>query len=386
MSGAIFWICALLVLYTHAGYPLLLLVWSRLFPRRVRKGPLVPEPTVSVVIAARNEERTIGERIENLLSQDYSPGLVEIIVVSDGSTDDTNSIVERYALHTANPASEAPASARVKLITHAQNHGKPTALNAGLAEATGEIIVFTDARQRFEENAIRELVMNFSDPAVGAVSGRLEFREDTDSKILVEMGIYWNLERWIRRTESRVHSVVGATGAIYAVRRDLVRPIPPETILDDVLIPMRVIIEGKRTVYDWHAVAHDVPSKDLAEEQRRKVRTLVGNYQLFSLMPELLSPRRNPVFLQFVSHKLLRLFVPFFLAAFMLAALAAGAWHRAVFALVALLLVLPLLEPWIGRVPALRRLAAISRTFVSLNWFAVLAFARLIRPGKEKIW
>jgi poly-beta-1,6-N-acetyl-D-glucosamine synthase len=386
MSGAIFWICALVVLYTHAGYPLLLLVWARLFPRRVRKGPLVPEPTVSVIVAARNEERTIGERIENLLSQDYPQELVEIMIVSDGSTDDTNTIVERYALHAARAGTDAEAPPRVKLITHEANHGKPTALNAGLAEATGEIVVFTDARQRFEENAIRELVMNFSDPGVGAVSGRLEFREDTDSKILVEMGIYWNLERWIRRTESRIHSVVGATGAIYAVRRDLVRPIPPETILDDVLIPMRVVMEGKRTVYDWHAVAHDIPSKDLSAEKRRKIRTLVGNYQLFSLMPELLSPRRNPVFLQFVTHKLLRLFVPFFFIAFMLAAVFAGTWHRTVFAVTLLLLVLPLLEPWIGRVPALRRLAAISRTFVSLNWFAVLAFVRYIRPGKEKIW
>jgi cellulose synthase/poly-beta-1,6-N-acetylglucosamine synthase-like glycosyltransferase len=163
----LFWFSALFILYTYAGYPLLLFVWSRLFPRKVRKAPLSPEPRVSVVIAARDEEWHMGSRIENLREQDYPPGNLEIIIVSDGSTDGTNRIVRRFARQ------KDRILPRVRLVELKRSKGKSHAINRGVETAKGEFIVFSDARQRFEPNVIRELVANFNDPHVGCVSGEL---------------------------------------------------------------------------------------------------------------------------------------------------------------------------------------------------------------------
>jgi len=384
---AVFWISALFILYTYAGYPLLIFIWSKVFPRRVARRDLEPAPLVSIVIAARNEEDEIRGRILNLFEQEWPEDKLEIIVVSDGSKDATNEIVTRLALED-DVALEGGAlgKPRLRLIAHDVNRGKPAALNAGLSEASGEFVVFTDARQRFEPDAVRRLVSNFADPSVGAVSGELLFREDSETDIKAEMGLYWNYEKWIRRTESAVHSAAGATGAIYAARRALVTPIPEETILDDVLIPMRCVMKGMRTVFDTRALAWDRVSRNLAAEKRRKVRTLLGNYQLVRLAPSLLDPRRNPIFLQFVSHKLFRLLVPFFFVLMMLSALLSGGAYTALFLVILAGMALPLLEGVLGGVPGFRALAALSRTFVSLNWFALLAFLLFIRPGERRIW
>lgn len=382
-AKAVFWISIIYIAYTYAGYPLLLHILARFFPRRVDRRPPGVWPMVSVVIAARDEEAVIGERLENLLAQDYPPGRMEIIVISDGSSDGTDGIASGYARRSGDGA-EAP---RVIHISHAANRGKPAALNAGLERSSGEIIVFADARQRFERDAVMRLVEDFSDPSVGAVSGELSFREDSDTTIRAEMGLYWDLEKWIRRTESRLHSAAGATGAIYAVRRTLVPPIPENVILDDVLVPMRCVLAGHRNVFETRAVAWDTVSRDLGQEKRRKVRTLLGNYQLVQLMPDLLSPGRNPIFFQFVSHKMLRLFVPlFFIAAMVSSLLTLETGYRAFFVLTSIVLLTPLFADRLPKAPFLHRVAAISKTFTSLNFFAFLAFLKFIRPGDEKIW
>jgi cellulose synthase/poly-beta-1,6-N-acetylglucosamine synthase-like glycosyltransferase len=296
MIVVLFWISALLIAYTYLGYPIWLYIQKKISVKSVCKDNY--EPTVTIVIAARNEEHNIRDRIENLLQQNYPADKLQIIVVSDGSTD-----------HTVKTVQGIPDN-RVQVIPLSVNQGKAVALNTGVAAAQGDIILFTDARQQFQPQVIKELVANFADATIGCVSGELLFLKDVSSSIQAEIGAYWKYEKWIRKAESATGSVVGATGAIYAIRRSLYQPLPQGTILDDVLTPMRVVMQGYRTVFDGSAVAFDVVSKDVAQEWKRKVRTLAGNWQLISLQPSLLLPFSNPCWLRFVSHKLLRLIVP----------------------------------------------------------------------------
>jgi biofilm PGA synthesis N-glycosyltransferase PgaC len=311
----LFWASVLVVAYVYAGYPLLLALWSAVAARPVRRsthdGPR-EWPAVSVVVAAHNEGARLPARVSNLLAQGY-PGPLEIIVVSDGSTDGTSAALAHVA-------------DRIRLI-ELPRAGKAVALNAGVEAARGDILVFADARQRFAADAIRQLVSSFEDPEVGGATGELvldwETRTDhTDSTVGDGVGLYWRYEKWLRRHESRIRSTLGATGAIYALRRTLWEPLPPATLLDDVLAPMRAALAGKRIVFEERARAYDRVASNGAVESRRKTRTLAGNYQILALEPRLLLPFVNPVWLQYASHKIGRLLVPWAL----LAALVTSVW------------------------------------------------------------
>jgi poly-beta-1,6-N-acetyl-D-glucosamine synthase len=299
----LFLVSALVIGYVYAGYPALLALWARVAGRPARKrtpGDPRPWPSVSIVVAARNEAARLPGRIANLLELSYD-GPREVVVVSDGSTDGTEEVLRPFGPWVR--VIEIPAG------------GKPRALNAGVAAATGEILVFADARQRFARNALRELAANFADEEVGGVTGELvldceETTFDGSSTIADGVGAYWKYEKWLRRNEARIRSTLGATGAIYALRRELWQPLPAETLLDDVLAPMRAVLAGYRVVFDDSARAFDWTPPDAATEARRKRRTLAGNYQILALEPRLLLPFVNPVWLQYISHKLGRLIVP----------------------------------------------------------------------------
>lgn len=306
----LFWLSTAFILYTYLGYPLLMWLRSRFAGKVIRKQPIIP--FVSVVMSALNEEGRIGARLDNLLAQQYPAGQLEILVVSDGSTDNTCEIVRSYS------------GRNVRLLELPDKRGKALAVNLGVSEARGEIIIFADARQRFELNVISQLVNNFSDASVGCVSGELMFLENSDSSIQVEMGAYWKYEKRIRKMESRSGSVVGATGAIYAVRRDLYIPLPEGTLLDDVLTPLNVVMQGYRCIFDGSAVAYDAVSKDTSQEWTRKVRTLAGNWQLLTLRPGLALPILNPLWCRFMSHKIFRLLVPFALIAMLVSGALVG--------------------------------------------------------------
>lgn len=292
----IFWLCLAIIGYTYIGYPLLLWLLARVSPLDVAAAPITPD--ITVVIAAMNEGKNIGDRLENILAQEYPPERLEIIVVSDGSTDHTDEIVNSFK------------DRHVTLLKLAARQGKAVALNEGINSARGEIIVFTDARQSFAPGAILQLAANFADASVGCVSGELMFF-DNSSGIQAEMGGYWRFEKWIRNNESRTGSVVGATGSIYAIRKALYQPLPSGTILDDVLTPLNIVMQGYRCIFDGGAVAYDIISETVNQEWRRKVRTLAGNWQLLTLRPVLLVPSLNPILWRLISHKLLRLIVPF---------------------------------------------------------------------------
>lgn len=308
----IFWLSSASVAYVYVGYPLLLKIWSRLRPNAIQPVGTEDLPPISIVIAARNEANALGARIENLLSLEY-PADCQIIVVSDGSTDETAIVLADY-------------QGQVESVLVPAG-GKARALNAGMARARHDIVVFADARQVFAPGALQELVAPFRDPRVGVVSGELLFlSSDSGSTIAEGLGLYWTYEKSIRRDESAIHSTLGATGAIYAIRRTTWTPLPPDTILDDVLTPMRAVLDGYRSVFNGRAHAFDRPSANARAESRRKVRTLAGNFQLVWLEPRLLLPWRNPVWLQFVSHKVGRLLVPYALVLMLVSSACLAPW------------------------------------------------------------
>ena len=300
----VFWISLLFVLYTYLGYPLIIVLWSKLFPKPVRLNMKSFEwPSVTMIIIAYNEEKNIMRKIENCRELDYPKELLEICIVSDGSTDGTNDTLI--------------VQPDIRVIIDDTNRGKPHQINRAVAETESDIIVFADARQTFEKNAIKMLVRNFSDPKIGAVSGELVFvspEDDTERSI----GLYWKYEKILRRSESVVDSTFGVTGAIYAIYRELFAPIPDDTILDDVEIPLNAFRAGYRVIFEPGAKAFDTHHKEINTEFRRKTRTLAGNYQLFSLNLWLLLPWKNRLFVQTISHKLFRLLVPWAMLAVLL--------------------------------------------------------------------
>lgn len=368
----LFWLSAVLIIYTYIGYPACLYFRQRCKRLPVAKGPC--EPWVSVVIAARNEEHVIAQRVENLLRQQYPAEKLQILVVSDGSTDRTTEIVEGFF------------DSRVHVIPLETTRGKAGALNVGVAAAQGEIVVFADARQLFEPDAIRQLVGNFADVQIGCVSGELFFLKDATSTIQAEIGAYWKYEKWIRKAESVTGSVVGATGAIYAIRRSLYQPLPLGTVLDDVLTPMRIVLQGYRTVFDGSAIAYDVVSQDTRQEWKRKVRTLAGNWQLLSLQAALFIPFVNRNWFRFLSHKLLRLIVPAALIGLLFSSFAlSGFLYRGFLGVQ----VIGYLAATAGlSLPIARRLSVVNLScfFVVMNAAAVAGFWRWITGQVSSTW
>lgn len=367
-AAIVFWVSAGGIFYAYAGYPVLLEMARRFRPRKVRKG--LYEPMVSVLIAAFNEEKYIGRKIQNLLEQDYPADNLEILIGSDGAQDGTDSIVSGID----NP--------RIRFFRYVTNRGKPNVLNSLMHEARGSIIVFTDARQRFEPDAVRQLVMNFHDPEVGCVSGELFFEKGEGTGAAAGMNAYWKYEKFLRRRESEVHSMLGATGAIYAIRRRLYVPVPPDTLVDDMHIPLSIVRSGFRAVFDASARAWDIPSREGRQEFTRKVRTLTGNFQIFERFGSLFLPWKSPVAFQLFSHKWLRLMVPYMMlfAGVSNVILAGSAFYRWLLAGQIFFYLLAALERLIEtKFPGRRGPGAMPYMFCLLNYSAFVALVRYLK-------
>jgi cellulose synthase/poly-beta-1,6-N-acetylglucosamine synthase-like glycosyltransferase len=371
---AIFWGAVLLLVYTYVGYPTAVYALGRLRPRPVHRDEFTPP--VTVVIAAYNEGPRIARKLDSCLAQDYPAERLQVVVASDGSDDDTGERVRRLA------------SPRVRLLAFETRRGKAACLNDAIAACQTDFVVLTDARQRLAPDAVRRLMGNFADATVGGVSGELVFEDISGSGFARSVDVYWRYERFLRFWEGITGSVVGVTGALYAIRKDCYRPIPPGTILDDVLVPMNIVMSGFRVGFDAGAKAYDQPSSDPAQERRRKRRTLAGNYQLLSVCPALLSPWRNHIWLRFVSHKLLRLVAPFAMAAALAANLVlAASSSRYATVLVAHIVFYALALAGAVWPSSLRFNAVrIPATFVRFNWFAVLGFVEFLRNRKAHLW
>jgi biofilm PGA synthesis N-glycosyltransferase PgaC len=367
----LFWSSLSLIFAAYAGYPIWLYFRARFRPRPVRRASIFPR--VTILLAVHNEQKYLQAKLRNLADLDYPADHVEVIVVSDGSTDETNNILAAWE----------NANRRTVIVS---NHcGKATALNYGVAEARGEIIVFADARQTIAPDALRNLVANFADPSVGCVSGELIIGPGPSADSTEGVGLYWRLEKKIRYWEGLAGSTVGATGAFYAVRRNLLLPLPQETILDDVYVPFEVVRQGQRVVFERKALAWDDLKPGPKQEFRRKVRTLIGNYQLLQLAPWVLKSS-NPLRFQFICHKMLRLLVPFSLVGLLLSAV----WLRRDIYELALVLqlvfyALATLSIFRAKIGIVSRLADIPLTFIVLNTAAAVAFIYFI-TGRKAVW
>ncbi len=299
MMEMCFWILLGLVFYTYLGYPLLLFFLAKIYIKKVEKKEFLP--LVSLIIAVYNEEKIIEDKINNCLELDYPRDKLEIIIGSDGSTDNTNESIEKYS-HKG-----------IKFFKWENRRGKVNVLNDLILQTKGEIIVFADSRQIFEKNALIELVNNFADEKIGCVSGELELLEKRNSSIGKGLELYWEYEKMVRKQESKIGSMIGATGAIYAIRKELYVNPPADTLLDDVFIPMKIVEQGYRAIFEPLAKAYDNVSQTFKEENTRKVRTLAGNWQIFFRLKNLFNPFKSKIAVQLFSHKVLRTLMPFFL-------------------------------------------------------------------------
>lgn len=289
--------CAISLILIWFGYPLLVAGLAAAFGANRPQ----PEPTrrhVSVVIATRDPVDIIAARVDDLLAADYPADLLEVIVALDHSG-------------TVRPAAFSGLDSRVTVIDGHAPGGKASTLNAGVAASRGAILVFADAAQRFEASTISRLAAALGDPRLGAVSGALQIGRCGAPATLAER--YWIFEKWLRRQEARLHSTVGVTGAVYAMHRSCWHPLPSGLILDDVYAPMSLVLRGYRVGFDPDALAYDERRFAPGQEFKRKARTLTGVLQLCIWLPDVLLPWRNPIWAQFVFHKLLRLFTPYLL-------------------------------------------------------------------------
>lgn len=357
-----YWSSLGLVGYTYAGYPALMFSLSKLRPRPVQQAPI--EPTISVVMAVHNGELHLKNKLENLLGLEYPREKVQVIVVSDGSTDRTGAIAREYA------------SRRVELV-ELPHGGKPAALNAGVHHARGEIVVFCDVRQRISGDALRRTVEFFADPQVGAMAGELFIESEQGP------GAYWAYEKMIRTAEGKVDSVVGGSGCYLAIRRHLYQEIPSDSLLDDVYTPMQIVLQGYRVLHRPEVQVYDQEAT-ISGEFSRKARTLAGNFQLLRQLPELLDPRRNRILFQFVSHKLLRLACPYALVALfasnvVLVVTLAPGWPLYVVTLAGQLTAYGLAIKGALQGEKAGKLARISHTFVTLNAAAVEGLLRYLK-------
>jgi cellulose synthase/poly-beta-1,6-N-acetylglucosamine synthase-like glycosyltransferase len=372
---ALFWVCVLLVGYTYVGYPLALWLAGRMRPKPIRRAAWYPHLTV--VIVAHNEGARIRRRLENIVATSYPKDRLQIVVASDGSSDDT---VEQARL----------VQGPIRVIEGLGRHGKAAMFNHILPTLSTDILVLTDARQRFAPDALEALVADLADPDVGAVSGQLVLGTMENAPVAAQgSGFYWKYETRIRHWESLVDSTVGSTGAITALRRSLFEPLPTDTVLDDLLIPLRIARRGYRVVFEPRARAYDGVPAAARDEFARKARTLAGNFQIFARETWVFRPSLNRLWLQTVSHKALRLALPILFATMLVTSawLADRPFYLAM--LVGQLAFYGLAlagAVWPSLRQRARWLVVLPYTICFLTVATVVAFMRFLRGQQQATW
>ena len=368
MPVLVFVLCAAFGIYVLIGYPVLLALWAAMFPKPIWK--ILTPRKVSVIVPVRNGEAWIKGKLDSLLASNYPADMLTILVVSDGSTDETNLQVLNYP------------NDRVRLMELPAG-GKARAVTKALAAVDGEIVVLTDVRQTFDRDAIRFMVSCFADQKVGVVTGELVIREGSSQEEF-NTGLYWKYEKWIRRNLNKINAMLGATGSIYAIRKELAVTIPPDILLDDVYIPFTAAFKGYRIYFEDQAKAYDLPTS-LKSEFWRKVRTQAGVYQILHRFPALLSPM-NPRFIHFLSHKFARLMLPYaMLGALIFSFFLPVPWRLLVLLAEAMFYGLGILDPLIPEKNPAKRLSAVIRAFIVLVAAAACAVKVFFLPAQQ-LW
>ncbi len=366
LSIAVFLASAAFIVYVVFGYPALLALAARRASNPIARHF---EPrSVTVLLCIHNGESQVRDKLRSILQLEYPRELVQVLVISDGSTDRTVEIAREFA------------SEGVEVVEIPRS-GKAAALNAGTARARGDILFFTDVRQPLHPACLKSLVGCLGDPRVGAVCGHVYFVGAAEG---AHMGLYWRYEKWIRNNHTRLDSILAGTGCIYAMRRELVVPVPPETLLDDSYLPLSAFLRGYRFVLDPGAVAWEYPSS-LRTEFHRKVRTLAGIYQLVRFFPALILPGSR-MWAHFLSYKLARLLLPFGLLTLAASSFGLpGGWRAAALGAQGLFYLLAAADPWIPGPGTLQRAASLCRTFVVLMAASLCAVSIFFVPS-HRLW
>ena len=300
MIEIVFWTLAVLVIYVYAGYPLLLALIRSLGGSRPVRRDESHTPAVTLIISAYNEARVIGEKLANSLALDYPADKLEILVVSDASSDGTDAVVQGNG------------DPRVHLVRMPERGGKTVGLNAAVQRASGELVVFSDANAMYEQDALRKLARNFADPGVGAVVGESTYSAP-EAESQKSEGLYWKYEVAIKRLESAIGSVVGGDGAIYAILRRLYVPMTPDA-LSDFVNPLQIVRSGHRCIYDGESRSIERAADSFEKEFRRKVRIVNRAWRAMMKLRDLLNPVRFGLMSwELISHKVLRWLMPFLL-------------------------------------------------------------------------
>ncbi len=371
MIDWIVWTSLCFIIYTYLGYPVFICLLSALFSRNISKDSSYC-PTVSILIPVYKGAVYLRQKILSIRELNYPQEKIEILIGLDGPDPQAEEILVGFSSIIPN----------LRFFVKEKRAGKPSVLNDLIKVARGEIIVFTDARQRLDKDSVKRLIESLSDESVGAVSGELVFLDDR-GEVKADIGLYWKYEKRIRLCESRFFSMIGATGALYGMRRDLVRPFPEDVILDDVWQPFNALREGKRILFVPGAVVYDWVSKDEWGEFQRKVRTLIGNFQLM-FMDNFFLSLKNPVLWQFLSHKVFRLFVPYAMViCYIGSVFMHWPWSALLFSGQTVFYLLGILRMLgLGR----GRVCSLPYTFLILNLASVVGLIRFVRKDYSVKW
>ncbi|HOP40899.1 MAG TPA: glycosyltransferase family 2 protein [Geobacteraceae bacterium] len=374
MLNIIFWIAFLTVLYTYFGYTILVPVIALFFRKPVDRAEI--EPRITFLITAYNEEKNIRTKLEQLLSLDYPPERLEVMVASDGSTDRTDEIVREF-------------DGRGVILKRVEGRvGKTATQNEAVKAATGDVVIFSDATTVYEKDAIRKLVRNYADPAVGAVSGRYEYVNPTGAPVGIGSILFWKYENFIKSMQTRIRTITGCCGCIYSVRRSAYVPLPPD-IISDLVEPLKIIESGYRVVFEPEAVAYEETTEKPAEEFGMRVRVITRAMRGILYVKSLINPIRYPfVAFQLISHKVLRWLIPFFLIIVLIAnAFLLGHWfYNLVFALQLAFYLAALTGLVADRLGWKCRLLAIPLYFCVVNAASMVAFWKTLKGQKMVTW
>ncbi len=375
MVEVVLWLSAAALAYTYVGYPLLLALISRLRPRRVRRAEWTPQ--VSVIITAYNEERDLAAKLENTFALDYPPERLEVIVASDCSTDRTDEIARSFAAQ------------GVRLHRQEERLGKTAAQNAAVELAEGEIILFSDATTMYRPDVLRVMMPNFADPSVGCVAGRLVYVDPAGTSVGRGARSYWSYETFLKRHESRIWSLIGASGCLYAVRRAAYVPLYHEAC-SDFIIATKMVEQGLRAVYEPEAISEETTNQRTGKELGMRVRIITQTFTDLWRHRAMMNPRRSGFYaIQLLSHKVLRYLVPLFLMALFAASafLAPRSWFYAVLLLAQLFFYLAaVVSLSLEKAGIHSRLLALPQYFVLANLASLLAVYKFLRGERYARW
>jgi len=372
----LFWVCVALIVYAYAIYPIVVWGLTRLFGRLATSPALAEDdlPSVSLLIAAYNEEQVIASRIENALALDYPADRLEVVVASDGSSDATAQIVSAFK------------DRRIRLLQSPLRRGKATVLNAAFRHVRGDIVLLSDANTFTDRSALRRLVRWFENPRVGIVCGQLVLTDPATGRNVD--GLYWRYETFLKRCEGRLGGLLGANGAIYAIRRSSFAGIWNDTIVDDFVIPLVTRLRsGCEIVYDEDAVAYEETPHDFSTEFSRRSRIGAGGFQSIIRLRGLLNPSQGWTTFTFVSHKVLRWLCPFLLIAAFVTNLALinVPLYQLTMTVQALGYGLALLGLATGTRAGFRPLR-LATMFTAMNAALLVGFWRWASGGQQGIW